>query len=118
MKGVDKKMAITELKPIELIKRNIFVAETTATDFALLTLMQVLILKWNKKDGKYALAVKNTVVVDDYYVEVASGTAGALAVVASGATTGQINYNNPALVGPDGVALYSSNPSSKHVLKN
>lgn len=110
-------MAITELKPIEIIKRNIFVAETTDTDFVAIDADAGAYFKMEQKDGKYALAVKNTVVVDDYYVEVASGTAGALAVVTSGATTGQINYNNADLVGPDGEALYSSNPESKNVLK-
>lgn len=110
-------MAITELKPIELIKRNKFVAETNATDFATIDADEGAYFKMEQKDGKYALAVKNTVVVNDYYVEVASGTTGALAVVASGATTGQINYNTSALVGADGEALYSSSPSSKYVLK-
>lgn len=43
----------------------------------------------------------------DYYIEVESDTAGKLTVVADSATAGEINYNDDALIGIDGLPLFS-----------
>ena len=43
----------------------------------------------------------------DYYIEVASGTVGALQVVEDNAGSNQINYNDDALIGIDGLPLFS-----------
>lgn len=43
----------------------------------------------------------------DYYIEVESDTEGKLTVVADSATTNQINYNDDALIGIDGLPLFS-----------
>lgn len=43
----------------------------------------------------------------DYYIEVDSETEGALEVVEENATTGEINYNDDALIGKDGLPLFS-----------
>jgi len=43
----------------------------------------------------------------DYYIEVDSGTEGALEVVEENATAGKINYNDDALIGIDGLPLFS-----------
>ena len=53
----------------------------------------------------------------DYYIEVESTTEGKLQVVAENATAGQINYNDDALIGSDGEALYAEAPTGKYVLK-
>ena len=44
----------------------------------------------------------------DYYIEVDSKTAGKLTVVDENATTSQINYNDDALIGIDGLPLFSA----------
>jgi len=43
----------------------------------------------------------------DYYIEVDSDTEGKLEVVEDNATTGKINYNDDALIGIDGLPLFS-----------
>lgn len=53
----------------------------------------------------------------DYYIEVDSETEGALTVVASDATTNQINYNDDALIGKDGLPLFSEFDAGHYVLK-
>lgn len=53
----------------------------------------------------------------DYYIEVGSDTEGKLTVVAKNATAGEINYNDDALIGSDGKALYAKAPTGKYVLK-
>lgn len=55
----------------------------------------------------------------DYYIEVASGTVGALQVVAENATENQINYNDDALIGIDGLPLFSAfdEQATHYVLK-
>ncbi len=44
----------------------------------------------------------------DYYIEVDSNTAGKLTVVAENASANQINYNDDALIGIDGLPLFSA----------
>ena len=53
----------------------------------------------------------------DYYIEVESGTVGALQVVADSATEGKINYNDDALIGIDGLPLFSEFEAGHYVLK-
>ena len=54
----------------------------------------------------------------DYYIEVESETAGKLTVVDENATTSQINYNDDALIGIDGLPLFSKFDAVTHyVLK-
>jgi hypothetical protein len=53
----------------------------------------------------------------DYYIEVASGTEGALTVVEDSATAGKINYNDDALIGIDGLPLFSDFDAGHYVLK-
>lgn len=53
----------------------------------------------------------------DYYIEVASGTVGALKVVEEDATTNEINYNDDALIGIDGLSLFSAFDTGHYVLK-
>ena len=53
----------------------------------------------------------------DYYIEVASGTVGALQVVAESAGASQINYNDDALIGKDGLPLFSEFEAGHYVLK-
>lgn len=54
----------------------------------------------------------------DYYVECEPDDAGAIEVLASGADEAtEINYNDDALIGSDGNALYSAAPTSTYVLK-
>ena len=53
----------------------------------------------------------------DYYIEVDSKTEGKLTVVAENAGANQINYNDDALIGSDGEALYTEAPTGKYVLK-
>ena len=53
----------------------------------------------------------------DYYIEVESDTEGKLTVVAENAGENQINYNDDALIGSDGKALYAEAPTGKYVLK-
>lgn len=53
----------------------------------------------------------------DYYIEVGSGTAGKLTVVENGATAGKINYNDDALIGIDGLPLFSAFEAGHYVLK-
>lgn len=71
-----------------------------------------------EKDEKYILVAKNTAIVPEYYVECEAADTGAISVKASGATgDDQIDYDNTALVGPDGVVLYTSAPTGKYVKK-
>jgi hypothetical protein len=53
----------------------------------------------------------------DYYIEVGSDTAGKLTVVENGATTNEINYNDDALIGIDGLPLFSAFEVGHYVLK-
>ena len=54
----------------------------------------------------------------DYYVECLSTDTGAISVLASGADEAtEINYNDDALIGSDGEALYAEAPTGKYVLK-
>lgn len=55
----------------------------------------------------------------DYYIEVGSDTAGKLEVVADSATAGKINYNDDALIGIDGLPLFSAfdTEATHYVLK-
>jgi hypothetical protein len=53
----------------------------------------------------------------DYYIEVGSDTAGKLTVVENGATTNEINYNDDALIGIDGLPLFSAFEAGHYVLK-
>lgn len=55
----------------------------------------------------------------DYYIEVENGTVGALQVVAENATENQINYNDDALIGIDGLPLFSEfdGETTHYVLK-
>ncbi len=53
----------------------------------------------------------------DYYIEVENGTVGALQVVAENATENQINYNDDALIGIDGLPLFSEFDAGHYVLK-
>lgn len=53
----------------------------------------------------------------DYYIEVDSDTAGKLTVVENGATTNEINYNDDALIGIDGLPLFSEYEAGHYVLK-
>ena len=55
----------------------------------------------------------------DYYIEVDSETAGKLVVVEANATTNQINYNDDALIGIDGLPLFSvfDTEATHYVLK-
>lgn len=68
-----------------------------------------------KPDDKYVLVVENTATVPTYYVETTSEDEKKIQVVASGATEGQINYNDAALVDAYGDALYSTTPEGKYV---
>lgn len=68
-----------------------------------------------KPDDKYVLVVENTATVPTYYVETTSEDEEKIQVVASGATEGQINYNDAALVDAYGDALYSKTPEGKYV---
>lgn len=68
-----------------------------------------------KPDDKYVLVVENTATVPTYYVETTSADEEKIQVVASGATEGQINYNDAALVDAYGDALYSTAPEGKYV---
>ncbi len=71
--------------------------------------------KMEKPDDKYVLVVENTATVPTYYVETTSEDEEKIQVVASGATEGQINYNDAALVDAYGDALYSTTPEGKYV---
>jgi hypothetical protein len=53
----------------------------------------------------------------DYYIEVESDTEGKLTVVENGATAGKINYNDDALIGIDGLPLFSAFEAGHYVLK-
>jgi len=53
----------------------------------------------------------------DYYIEVESGTAGKLTVVEKNAGSNQINYNDDALIGIDGLPLFSEYEAGHYVLK-
>lgn len=55
----------------------------------------------------------------DYYIEVASGTVGALQVVEDSAGANEINYNDDALIGIDGLPLFSAfdTEATHYVLK-
>lgn len=68
-----------------------------------------------KPDDKYVLVVENTATVPTYYVETTSEDEEKIQVVASGATEGQINYSDTALVDAYGDALYSTAPEGKYV---
>lgn len=68
-----------------------------------------------KPDDKYVLVVENTATVPTYYVETTSEDEEKIQVVESGATEGQINYNDAALVDAYGDALYSTTPEGKYV---
>jgi hypothetical protein len=53
----------------------------------------------------------------DYYIEVESDTAGKLTVVEDNAGSNQINYNDDALIGIDGLSLFSEFDAGHYVLK-
>jgi hypothetical protein len=53
----------------------------------------------------------------DYYIEVENDTAGKLTVVKESATAGKINYNDDALIGIDGLPLFSEYEAGHYVLK-
>lgn len=53
----------------------------------------------------------------DYYIEVTSGTEGKLTVVENNAGSNQINYNDDALIGIDGLPLFSAFEAGHYVLK-
>lgn len=53
----------------------------------------------------------------DYYIEVESDTEGKLTVVEDTASAGQINYNDDALIGIDGLPLFSEFDAGHYVLK-
>jgi len=53
----------------------------------------------------------------DYYIEVDSETAGKLTVVEANAGANQINYNDDALIGIDGLPLFSAFDTGHYVLK-
>ena len=53
----------------------------------------------------------------DYYIEVGSDTEGALKVVEEDATADEINYNDDALIGIDGLSLFSAYEAGHYVLK-
>ena len=53
----------------------------------------------------------------DYYIEVESGTVGALTVVENNAGANEINYNDDALIGIDGLPLFSEYDAGHYVLK-
>lgn len=53
----------------------------------------------------------------DYYIEVDSDTAGKLEVVENNATASEINYNDDALIGKDGLPLFSTFDAGHYVLK-
>ena len=55
----------------------------------------------------------------DYYIEVTSGTEGKLTVVENNAGSNQINYNDDALIGIDGLPLFSAfdTEATHYVLK-
>ena len=53
----------------------------------------------------------------DYYIEVESDTAGKLTVVEKNAGSNQINYNDDALIGIDGLPLFSEFDAGHYVLK-
>ena len=53
----------------------------------------------------------------DYYIEVESDTAGKLTVVENNAGSNQINYNDDALIGIDGLSLFSAFDAGHYVLK-
>lgn len=110
-------MAVTEIIPIHLKNRNKFIAETSDTDFVAVDANDGATLEIKDKAERYLIGVKNDVVVANYYVECESTDTGALLVKASGAGTGEINYNNEALVKADGTALYAEAPTNKYVLK-
>lgn len=53
----------------------------------------------------------------DYYIEVGSETVGKLEVVAESAGADEINYNDDALIGIDGLPLFSAFEAGHYVLK-
>jgi hypothetical protein len=53
----------------------------------------------------------------DYYIEVEDGTEGALEVVKENAGADEINYNDDALIGIDGLSLFSAYEAGHYVLK-
>jgi hypothetical protein len=53
----------------------------------------------------------------DYYIEVGSDTEGKLTVVEDNAGSNQINYNDDALIGIDGLPLFSDFDAGHYVLK-
>lgn len=53
----------------------------------------------------------------DYYIEVGSETQGKLTVVEDSAGSNQINYNDDALIGIDGLPLFSEFEAGHYVLK-
>lgn len=71
------------------------------------------------RDEKYIIVARNTVKVHEYYVTTDSQAEGKIKVITSG-TPGdnEIAWNDPALVGPDGIRLYDTQPTgTKYVLK-
>lgn len=71
-----------------------------------------------KPDDKYVLVVENTATVPTYYVETTSDDEEKIKVVSGDATTGEIKYNDAALVDAYGNALYTSEPTpTKYVVE-
>jgi sulfur carrier protein ThiS len=71
------------------------------------------------RDEKYIIVARNTVKVHEYYTE-DSQAEDKIEVITTGSTPGdsEIAWDDPALVGPDGIRLYSSQPSgTNYVLK-
>lgn len=69
-----------------------------------------------KLDEKHCLVVANTATVATYYDECLETASGAIEVKASGASEGEINYNDAALVDAYGDALYTEAPTGKFVV--
>jgi sulfur carrier protein ThiS len=70
------------------------------------------------RDEKYIIVARNTVKVHEYYTE-DSQAEDKIEVITTGTPDdNEIAWNDPALVGPDGIRLYSSQPSgTNYVLK-
>jgi hypothetical protein len=58
-----------------------------------------------KPDDKYVLVVENTATVPTYHVETTSDDDEAIKVVASGASEGEINYDD--VIKADGTPMYA-----------
>lgn len=63
-----------------------------------------------KPDDKYVLVVENTATVPTYYVETTSDDSEKIKVVASGASEGEINYDD--VIKADGTAMYATSESA------